>query len=362
LHHAFAYKKLKNSIAMPKKIPTIKEIAKELSISVSTVSRALHDHPSIGLRTKTRVKELAEKLGYEPNQTAIFFKASKTFTVGVILPELAEEFFSKAISGIEDIAMKYNYTVLLGQSHGRVENEKRIITTMKNHRVDGLIVSISKTTINYEHFDMLHRYDIPIVFFDCIPNIPNIHYVECDMVDGSVKAVNFILKNKHRVIGLINGPEKLLASQQRLRGYRIAIEKHRLKFDPNLVLSTDLTANSTRKAMTELLSYKRKPTAILIFNDYVALDAVQYAREKNIRINKDLCLVSYANLHFNHYAAFPPLASLEQFPYEQGAKAMETLLKILNENHVESDTPEFYTTVIKPELVINKMSKPFQVK
>src|SRR5215211_3864222 len=120
---------------MKKSVPTIKEIAKRLNISVSTVSRALHNHPSIGLRTKTLVQELAKELKYEPNQTAIFFKQGKTFTIGVILPELSESFFSSAISGIEDAAHKANYTVLMGQSHDVVDKEKELINAMKKHRV-----------------------------------------------------------------------------------------------------------------------------------------------------------------------------------------------------------------------------------
>ena len=123
---------------MDKKVTTIKEIAKRLNISPSTVSRALHDHKSIGLRTKTNVQQLlAKELNYEPNQTAIFFQQRKTFTIGVILPELSEAFFSSAISGIEDCANKNNYTVLMGQSHDSEEREIQLIDTMKNHRVDG---------------------------------------------------------------------------------------------------------------------------------------------------------------------------------------------------------------------------------
>jgi len=159
------------------KLPTIKEIAKQLKISASTVSRALHDHPSIGLRTKMRVKELAKELNYEPNQTAIFFQQRKTFTIGVILPDLSEAFFSSAISGIEDFASDHKYTVLLGQSHNDEQREKQIIETMKNHRVDGLLISISKNTSSFDHFEMLRKYNIPVVFFDRIPDLPDFHTV-----------------------------------------------------------------------------------------------------------------------------------------------------------------------------------------
>ena len=157
---------------MSNKLPTIKEIAKRLNVSISTVSRALHEHPSIGLRTKVRVQELAKELNYEPNQTAIFFQQGKTFTIGVILPDLSEAFFSSAISGIEDFASKNNYSVLMAQSHDNEETEKKMVATMKNHRVDGLLVSISKNTSCYDHFEMLKKNNIPVVFFDRIPKYP----------------------------------------------------------------------------------------------------------------------------------------------------------------------------------------------
>lgn len=332
--------------------PTIKEIAKTLNISVSTVSRALHDHSSIGLRTKMRVKQLAKELNYEPNQTAIFFQQGKTFTLGVILPELSEAFFSTAISGIEDAANKSNYSVLLGQSHDKEERERQIVETMKRHRVDGLVVSISKNTTNYDHFESLKKYNIPVVFFDRIPNIPNIHYVACNMGLGTIEAVNFLLKKGHRVIGMINGPDKLVASQQRLEGYIKALQKSRLKFDPNLIITSDLTSEGTYEAMRQLTTMRRKPTSIVAFNDYVALDAVQYARSLQMKINEDITFVSYANLPISHYTAFPPVASVEQYPYEQGRKATETLLELLR----NKDDPKinFYNKIIlESKLIIH---------
>ena len=341
---------------MEKRLPTIKEIAKQLGISISTVSRALHDHPSIGLRTKARVKELALKLEYEPNQTAIFFQQGKTFTIGVILPELSEAFFSSAISGIEDAAHKENYTVLLGQSHDSVDKEKQLIETMKKHRVDGLLISISKNTNNYEHFEALQRYNIPIVFFDRIPKIPNIHYVACNMVNGTIQAINFLFKKGHRIIGMINGPEKLPATKERLDGYIQAMTKSRLKYDPALVLNSDLSKESVCAATEKLLTGKRKPTAIVTFNDYVAMDAVQQARKMKLKVNKDICFVSYANLPISNYTAYPPLASVEQFPYQQGQKATETLLELLhNKSKGETDVinTTYYKIILESQLVVH---------
>jgi len=330
--------------------PTIKEIADKLNISVSTVSRALHDHPSIGLRTKNLVKQMAAEINYEPNQRAIFFQQKKSFTIGVILPELTEAFFAEAISGIEDAAVKSNYIVLLGQSHDDVEREKKIVESMRSHRVDGLIVSITKNTTSYTHFENLSKYNIPVVFFDRIPNLPNINYIACNMVMATTQAVDFLLKQKHRVIGMINGPAKLFASQEREKGFIQAVTKNRLKYDPSLVVSSNLTREGTYAAMEQLLSAKRKPTAIVTFNDHVALDAVKYARSKNIAVNKDLSFVSFANLPFSSHAAYPPMASVEQYPYQQGQKATEMLFNLLQD---EKNTPGYHKTIIEPTLVVH---------
>jgi LacI family transcriptional regulator, repressor for deo operon, udp, cdd, tsx, nupC, and nupG len=340
---------------MESALPRLKEIAKQLNISISTVSRALHNHHSIGLRTKMQVQKLAKELNYEPNQTAIFFQQRRTFTIGVILPELSETFFSSAISGIEDCAYKNNYTVLMGQSHNSEEKEKLLIETMKNHRVDGLLISIAKNTTHYEHFESLKRYNIPVVFFDSIPDMPNIHYVACNLVSGTIEAINFLFKKGHRVVGMINGPEKLYSSQERREGYIQAMTKSRLKFDPSLIVNTDLNTASIFEATRELLSSKRKPTAIVTFNDYVALDAVKYARSQKLRINKDICFVSYANQPWNSYTAFPPLASVEQFPYLQGQKAAETLLELFNKKESETENSHtYYKIILESQLVLNQ--------
>lgn len=338
---------------MLKKLPTIKEIAKRLNISVSTVSRALHEHPSIGLRTRMRVQQLAKELNYEPNQRAIFFQQSKTFTIGVLLPDLSEAFFSSAISGIEDAAHKKNYTVLLAQSHDDEEREKKILETMKKHRVDGILMSIGKNISNYDHIESLKNYGIPVVFFDRIPKLSNINYVIADVQAGTKEAVDFLLKKGHRKIGMINGPDTLLASQQRVQGYIDAYQKNRLKFDPSFIISTNLTTQNTEVAIQHLLSLKRKPSAIVTFNDYVALDAIRYAKKANLEINKDISFVSFANLPFIHYLDLTPLASVEQYPYIQGQKATEILIDLIAANgEEEENAAASQKIIVEPKLVV----------
>jgi LacI family transcriptional regulator len=342
---------------MKKTVATLKEIAKRLNISVSTVSRALHDHHSIGLRTKMRVQELAKELKYEPNQTAILFKQRKTFTIGVILPHLSESFFSSAISGIEDFANSKKYNVLVGQSHDDQQREKLLVETMKNHRVDGMLISVAKDTSSYEHFEMLKDYDIPLVFFDRIPDKADIYYVACNLESGMNAAINFLVKKGHRNIALINGPKTIIASKERLKAYKEALYRKKIKIDPAYIVSTDLSPEATEEAMKELLGLKRRPSAIITFNDYVALDAMQYAKRQKIRINEDISFVSFANLPMCHYMENPPLASVEQFPYEQGKKAAELLWQLLDSESGE-EVKEKFQVILESQLMIHSPDIP----
>src|SRR5688572_20575787 len=336
---------------MEKKLPTIKEIARRLNISASTVSRALHDHPSIGLRTKMAVKKLAAELNYEPNQTAIFFKQRKTFTIGLVLPNLREEFFSAAINGIEDVALDHNYIVLIGQSHDDLEREQKLLETMKNHRVDGIIASLSKSTTHIDHFEQMKNYDIPVVFFDRVPDAKDIHSVSCNLYDSTVEAIEWLIKKGHKRIGYIQGPPTLHMKNERLNGYIDAHKKNKLPVDESLIASTDLSAEGTRQALDTLMQPRKKPTAILSFNDYVTLDAIQYARQKKLVINKDISFVSFANLPVTQYVDYPPLASVEQFPYDQGVSATELLFRLIDKKAAGQEIP-YENIVLKSELII----------
>jgi LacI family transcriptional regulator, repressor for deo operon, udp, cdd, tsx, nupC, and nupG len=324
------------------KLPTIKEIAKRLNVSVSTVSRALSDHPRIGLRTKTRVQELAKELNYEPNVQAIFFKQKKTFVIGVILPFIREDFFSEAISGIETAAMEHEYTILFGQSYDDPEREKKVVETMKKQRVDGLLISLSKQTNKYDHLHALEKYDIPVVYFDRVPQSDKVHKVYCNLYKGTIEMVGWLFSRGYKRIALINGPDKLQATKERLNGYIEGVSKKKLKVDMQLVEQTDLSKESTIEAIKKLLALKHPPNAIITFNDYVHMDAVQYAQQQNIQVNKDIVFVSYANLPITSYTAHPPLVSIEQYPYGQGEKAMEIMIRILNDKSEKKDDQQVY--------------------
>lgn len=340
---------------MDQKPATIKEIAQRLKVSVSTVSRALHNHPSIGLRTRMQVQQLAAEMHYEPNQAAISFKQGKTFTIGVILPNLREEFFSMAISGIEDLATTNNYTVLIGQSHDNTEREQQIVDTMRRHRVDGLIVSLSTTTKKYEHFEQLKNYHIPVVFFDRIPDRDDFYTVSCNLENSSVELVDWLVSNGHKRIGFIKGPDTLMHSNQRLEGYKAGLQKHQIKPDNALIVHTDLSKLKTQEAMGKLLALRNRPTAIIAFNDYIALEAIRYARNEGLRINKDIYFVSYANLPITNYLDDKPLASVEQFPYQQAEKATDILFRLIQSKGEDESIP--HRVQLESKVVVNTDKK-----
>lgn len=340
------------------KLPTIKEIARRLNVSVSTVSRALSNHPRIGLRTTARVQQLAKELNYEPNAQAISFKQKKTFVIGVILPFIREEFFSEAISGIEAAAMEHEYTILFGQSYDDPIREKKVVEAMKKQRIDGLLISLSKETRQYDHLEAMDKYGIPIVYFDRVPPMEKVHKVYCNLYKGTVDLVGWLIGRGYKRIALINGPEKMQASKERLNGYIEGLSKKKLKVDMQLVERTDLSKESTHSAIKNLLALKHRPQAIISFNDYVHMEAVQYARQQNIEVNKDIVFVSYANLPITNYTAYPPIVSVEQYPYGQGERAMEIMIRILQEKSADAEVV-YYCEELAATLVMhaNAVSK-----
>src|SRR5690606_6055307 len=164
--------------------------------------------------TTMRVKKLAEELNYEPNNRAIFFKQQKTFTIGVVLPRISEAFFSTAISAIENKANEENYTVILGQSLDDESRELRILETLKRHRVDGVILSVSKNTSNFDFIETYQKSNIPLVFFDCVPDRTDVHRIVSDLATGMTEAIDTFVSCGHHRIALINGPANLLASKE----------------------------------------------------------------------------------------------------------------------------------------------------
>jgi DNA-binding LacI/PurR family transcriptional regulator len=320
---------------MQKHQATIKEIAAKLGVSASTVSRALQNDPRIGLRTRNRVIETARALHYVPNGAAAQLRRHRTRMIGVVLPSLREEFFSMAITSIEDVLDAQEYTVLMGQSRDKADRERHIVLSFIRSRVDGVIASLAADTTDYAHFAELREFGIPVVFFDRVPPDFPAHRVRCNITDGVLKAMRYLADRGIRQIALLNGPDNLDIAKERLTGFLQASAELNLEVFPHFIKSVDLTEADTQAKMQELCANSPLPQAIVAFNDYVALDAMQWCKRNGIVPNQDIVFVSFANLPITTYMDNPPAASIEQFAGRMGHSAASILLQALNFSNAE---------------------------
>ena len=210
---------------------TIKDIAKALGISPSTVSRALKDHPDISPKTKEKVKKLAEQLQYRPNAIALSLKHQKSFTIGLIIPEIVHHFFSSVISGVSDVAYANGYKVVITQSNESLDREVADTQALLASRVDGVLVSVAKESRNFDHLRNLEKNGIPIVFFDRAVDSIVTDKVVVDDVNGAFQAVTHLLEQGCKRILLLTSPSHLLITKNRIEGYRRALARHNIEFD-----------------------------------------------------------------------------------------------------------------------------------
>ena len=326
---------------------TMKVIAKELGVSVSTVSRALQDHPRIGAVTKERVRKLAKDLNYQPDSRAINFKNKKSYNVGVVLPYLTEQFFSLALSGIEETLMAKGYNVLIMQSRNDYIRESEAVDSLLRHGVDGILVSMAAETYNKSHFyNLAHK--VPIVFFDRVLKHPHYSSVYVNITKAAFDAMEYLIGKGVSEIALMNGPNSLQATDERLNGYINALKKNRIPVNIDYIKNLNLTKEDTIIKINELLNLPKPPKVILAFHDYIALDAMQICKERGMQINKDISFVTFSNLSFCSYLDNPPIATVEQFPSEIGSQAAALLLEAI-------ESPETYEPreiVIEPKLII----------
>lgn len=325
---------------------TIKDIARALGISPSTVSRALKDHPDISPKTKKAVKELAESLHYEPNAIALSLRSRLTKTIGVIIPEIVHFFFSSVISGIEDVAYKNGYTVIICQSNEEYDKEVNVVQTLLSKRVDGVLVSISKTTNKYEHFYEMKNSNIPLVFFDRVCNIPNTDRVIVDDYSGAYKAVKHLIDSGCKRIAHLATSQELMIGRNRRNGYLQALKDNGIDADEEIILRCD-TGQHAKKCIPYLLSLEKKIDGIFAVNDLTAIMAMTIIKRSGYNIPEDIAISGFSNSHYSAMTE-PPLTSIEQRGFEMGQKSASMLIERINSD-VEIETR---VEQIKTELVV----------
>lgn len=337
---------------MKSKQITIKDIANELNISASTVSRALNDHPYINSETKKLVIELADKLNYTPNSLASSLRSHKTNTIGVIIPEIVHFFFSTVISGIEEVAHNAGFTILFCQSNESYEREVLDIKALMTHRVDGLLVSFSQETINFDHFKEVMNNNIPIVFFDRIIKEMDASNVIVADYDGARKATKHLLEQGCLRIAHLAGPKPLMISQERLNGYLDVLEDHNLKPEQGYMQECGGGKEDGYKSTKKLLQLPNPPDAIFANSDMVALGAIQAVKESGLNIPNDVAIIGFSNWHFSELIE-PQLSTISQPGFDIGRVAMRLLLEELNS---KDEIVQHKIKVLPTELIIRESS------
>ena len=273
---------------------TIKDIARMLGISVSTVSRALKDHPDISVETKEKVNEIARKLNYRPNALALGLKSSKSNTIGVIIPEIVHFFFSSVISGIEDAAYEAGYNVMVCQTNEMYEREVMVAKALLDHRVEGILVSVAKTSIKFDHLTLIQDNGIPLVFFDRVCPWIDTDAVIVDDFKGAYIATQHLISIGCRNIVHLAAPENLLIGRHRKDGYCRALEDNNMPVDPYNILLCDTFEKVEEKA-GRILERSNRPDGIFAVNDSTAIAVIQKAKKAGFRIPEDIAVVGFGD-------------------------------------------------------------------
>ena len=305
---------------------TLKDLARMLRMSPSTVSKAMNDYPTISEMTRNRVKELAQRLNYSPDPAAVSFKTKKSFSIGVIIPNLTDHFYAIAVGGIEEFVMRQGYKCMVCQHFEDLDREKDFCNMLERNKVDGLIVSISRNTTDISHFKQLEERGIPVVYFVRRPGAEATFHVTSNVYQGTIDAVGYLAGKGHQRIGHILGPPGLIATADRLNGYMDGLQRCGLPWDGALTANSDLSEAGTIQAMEQLTSLPDPPTAIITFKDYVALDAMLHLKKTKATSTPPIEFIGFGNLPMLRYLDNPPLASLEEQCAAIGRRSAELLM------------------------------------
>ncbi len=328
---------------------TIKDIARMLGISVSTVSRALKDHPDISAETKEKVSETARKLNYRPNALALGLKSSKSKTIGVIIPEIVHFFFSSVISGIEDAAYEAGYNVIVCQTNEMYERETMVARTLLDHRVEGILISVAKTSMKFDHLAMLQDNGIPLVFYDRLCTVIDTDAVIIDDFKGAYMATEHLISVGCHNIVHFAAPENILIGKLRREGYCKALEDNNIPVDPYNIYLCD-TMEKVAEKISRILSRKPLPDGIFAVNDSTAIGAIQEIKKAGLRVPEDIAVVGFGNGP-HAVISCPTLTTIDQNGYEMGYEATRFLLdRIVKANILVSARKKVFT----PSLIIRQ--------
>ncbi|AWH84001.1 LacI family transcriptional regulator [Flavobacterium album] len=327
---------------------TLKQIAKELNVSVSTVSKALSNSPEISEPTKIKVQEFAKLKNYKPNNIAVNLKSKRSKTIGVIIPNILNPFFAKVFSGIEKGANDKGYNVITCISNESLEKEIHAMDMLSNGTIDGFILSISEETQKeqeFRHFKDAISDDLPIVMFDRISDEINCDKVIVDDFEASKDAVNHLIKLDCKNIALVSSIDNLSVGKLRAEGYMKALKDKGYNINNDIIIRTDNTDDFDEKL--KKLFDSKKVDGIFALDEHASVMAMKAAIKRGIKIPEELCIIGFADGVWSRRLT-PSLSTISQHGPEIGEAAAEMLIKRLEAK--EGEEPQYETRVIKTEL------------
>lgn len=337
---------------MAKTQTTIVDIAKELGISPSTVSRALRNHPDISKKTIEKVQKCAEEMNYQPNETALSLRMGRNNTLGIIVPEVVHYFFSSIVQGVTEVASKEGFNVMLFRSEESYEKELKITNSLINARVAGVLASLSKETNKYDHFQQIVDNDIQLVFYDriCIGIVTD--RVVVDDYAGALTAVEHLINTGCKRIAFYSSPEHLEISKNRKNGYLDALRKHKMEIDESLIYVCD-TRDKAMALTPEVLNRSDPPDSFFAINDHTASGILYAVKKAGFRVPEDISICGFSGGDLA-LACDPMLTTVEQHGYEVGRTAAKLLIDKIN-----GITHGQYTNrIIKTKLMVRGTTRP----
>ena len=328
---------------------TIKDIAKTLNISTSTVSRALRNAPDVNQQTRNAVVALSEELSYQPSRLALSLQQKQTHTIGVIVPNL-DYVISTMVRGIDEVALEAGYTVMVCQSNESFGREMLNTRRLSDSLVDGFIISVSSETKVFDHFKKIQK-KMPIVVFDRVVSELIAPKVKLDNTEGGCLAAEHLVEQGYKRIAVLAGPKNLAISNERLEGCIKVLKKYKLKPDPSHIVHCGFNQQNAYEATLDLLKMKARPDAIFTISDRMAIGAMLAIKEKGLRMPADIGLVGFNNEPVTSLVT-PAISSVEQPAFEIGKAAAKLFLEQM---HHEEDLSGI-ETVLRPRLIIRDSS------
>lgn len=309
-------------------IVTIKDISKRLKLSISTVSRALRGGTEIKKETRELVQQLAAELDYRPNPIALSLKEKRTKVIGVIVPEIANNFCSATIAGIEEVAYSNGYYVTIFQSHETYDREVINTQLLAARRVDGLIISVSNETKKYDHLFNLIEKDIPLVMFDRVCSEVQTHKVVVNDYAAAFRATEHLIEQGHRDIAHITIADFLSITQNRKRGYEDALKKHKIPVQKKRIVHCNFNTAEMERSIRQLFESRNRPTAIIASVERIAIGCLTVLKEMNLSIPEDVAVIGFSDNPLNGIMK-PALSCIRQPTFEIGKKSAELLLQLI---------------------------------